>query len=42
MDSQLIRVSHIPTDQQTADIMTKALDKVKIECHRTAMGLLKH
>ena len=42
VDSHLICMSHVPTDQQTANIMTKALDKVKIECHRTAMGLLKH
>ena len=42
VDSHLIAIHHIPTDQQVADIMTKPLDKIKIEYHRTAMGLLKY
>jgi hypothetical protein len=34
-----IKLDYIPTDLQLADILTKALPRVKFEKHRAALGL---
>ena len=39
VERQVFAIKYIPTDEMTADIMTKALARAKHERHRAAMGL---
>ena len=40
LDSGLLRLRHVPTKDQTADILTKCLDHVLLARHHAALGLV--
>lgn len=39
LDQNIVRLSYVSTDQQVADGLTKALDRIKLGRNRAAMGV---
>lgn len=39
LDKKIVQLTYVSTDEQTADGLTKSLERIKLERNRSAMGI---